>query len=109
MKIFRIIELDEPSHWAPYDDWLRARGCRPPNWYERAIDHFIHGELLFLKLPLLFLSPRLSRRTCWPDEQDVAFADLGAGPGAGLITKTKAAQRISIGRPGRPPCRKRYG
>ena len=28
VKIFRIIEQDEPSHWAPYEEWLRAHGCR---------------------------------------------------------------------------------
>jgi hypothetical protein len=70
MKIFRIIEQDEPSHWAPYDEWLSNHGRRSPNRFERAIDHFIHGELLFLKLPMLFASPRLARRTCWPDEED---------------------------------------
>jgi len=74
MKIFRIIEQDEPSHWAPYDDWLRAHGRRPPSWWERAIDHFIHSELLFLKLPLLFVAPRLGRRTSWPDSDDLVQA-----------------------------------
>ncbi len=69
-KIFRIIEQDEPSHWAPYDDWLRAHGSRSPNWWERAVDGFIHSELLFLKLPILFLNPWLGRRAAWPDEQD---------------------------------------
>ena len=33
-------------------------------------DAFIHGELLFLKLPLLFITPRLSRLKQWPDELD---------------------------------------
>jgi hypothetical protein len=70
VKIFRIIDRDEPSHWAPYDEWLRINGRRPPSWWERAIDQFIHGELLFLKLPLLFATPRLSRRSTWPDEHD---------------------------------------
>jgi hypothetical protein len=84
MKIFRIIEQDEPSHWAPYDEWLRTHGRRPPNWWERAIDHFIHGELLFLKLPLLFLAPRLAHRSSWPDEQEhgppiVGGAAIAAG------------------------------
>lgn len=72
MKIFRIIEQDEPSHWAPYDDWLRAHGRRQPSWWERAIDTFIHGELLFLKLPILFMTPRLSRREQWPDDLEKA-------------------------------------
>jgi len=70
MRIFRIIEKDEPSHWAPYDDWLRAHGCREPNLWERAIDTFIHRELLVLKLPLLFMLPGLKRRQEWPDEFD---------------------------------------
>ena len=70
MKMFRIIEQDEPSHWAPYDEWLRIHGRREPSWWERAIDRFIHGELLFLKLPLLFATPRLKRRRSWPDESD---------------------------------------
>jgi hypothetical protein len=79
MKMFRIIEQDEPSHWAPYDDWLRTNGRRPPSWWERAIDRFIHGELLFLKLPLLFAAPRLARRSSWPDEED---CDCRQGAGA---------------------------
>jgi len=70
MKIFRIIEKDEPSHWAPYDNWLRTHGGRQPCWWERAIDSFIHRELLLLKLPILFLAPQLSRRSAWPDEED---------------------------------------
>jgi hypothetical protein len=72
MKIFRIIEKDEPSHWAPYDGWLKAHGRREPKWWERAIDGLIHSELLFLKLPVLFLNPRLARRTEWADAADPA-------------------------------------
>jgi hypothetical protein len=72
MRIFRIIEKDEPSHWAPYDGWLKANGKRDPKWWERAIDTFIHSELLFLKLPVLFLNPFVKRRTDWADAQDPA-------------------------------------
>lgn len=70
MKIFKIVEKDEPSHWAPYDGWLKANGKRDPKWWERAIDTFIHSELLFLKLPILFINPRVKRRTEWQDEHD---------------------------------------
>jgi hypothetical protein len=70
VKIFRIIEQDEPSHWAPYDDWLDDHDRRAPNWRERTIDAFVHGELLLFKLPVLFLTPNLRRRTSWPDEHD---------------------------------------
>ncbi|HWJ59475.1 MAG TPA: ferritin-like domain-containing protein [Sphingomicrobium sp.] len=74
MKIFRIIREDEPSHWAPYDSWLAAHGRRPPNALERAIDSFIHSELLFVKLPILFLALRMPRRRTWPDAHDPAPA-----------------------------------
>ena len=69
-KMFRIIRIDEPRHWLPYESWLKARAMREPVWWERAIDGFIHSELLLLKLPVLFLSPRLRRRTDWADEHD---------------------------------------
>jgi len=71
-KIFRVIKQDEPSHWAPYDAWLERHGHRRPQWWERAIDGFIHSELLLLKLPALFLHPALKRRTHWPDADDAA-------------------------------------
>jgi hypothetical protein len=67
IKIFRVVERDEPDHWAPYDAWLKAHGKREPKWWERAIDTFIHSELLLVKLPILFLHPRLGRRSEWPD------------------------------------------
>jgi hypothetical protein len=78
MKIFRIIKKDEPSHWEPYDNWLRLNGKRDPKWWERAVDTFIHSELLFLKLPALFLNLSMRRRSDWPDAHDLD----AAGPGA---------------------------
>lgn len=80
MKIFRIIEKDEPSHWAPYDGWLKANGKRDPKWWERGIDSFIHSELLFLKLPALFLNFRVQRRTEWQDAQEPAEARASPVP-----------------------------
>jgi hypothetical protein len=70
IRIFEVIHRDEPSHWAPYDGWLKANGKRDPKWWERAIDGFIHSELLFLKLPALFLNPWLKRRGDWADAGD---------------------------------------
>ena len=69
-KIFRIIEQDEPSHWAPYDAWLKAHGQRSAKWWERLVDGFVHSELLFVKLPFVFLHPSLKRRTRFADEDD---------------------------------------
>lgn len=74
-KIFQIIKKDEPSHWAPYDDWLRANAKREPRWWERAVDGFIHAELLLVKLPFLFFNPFIKRRTDWVDAQDSVHAD----------------------------------
>ena len=74
IKIFNIIKNDEPSHWAPYEGWLRANRKREPKWWEHAIDAFIHSELLFVKLPFLFFNPRLRRRDEWPDANDQARA-----------------------------------
>jgi hypothetical protein len=66
-RIFKVIRKDEPSHWAPYEGWLRAHGKRDPRWWERRVDGFIHSELLLFKLPFLFLNPFISRRADWPD------------------------------------------
>ncbi|PIW54900.1 MAG: hypothetical protein COW16_08965 [Sphingomonadales bacterium CG12_big_fil_rev_8_21_14_0_65_65_10] len=71
VRIFEIIKQDEPGHWAPYDGWLEQHARREPRWWERAVDGFIHSELLFLKLPLLFLNPFMKRRTSWRDEGEV--------------------------------------
>ena len=71
-RIFTIIRKDEPSHWAPYEGWLARHGKRAPTWWERRVDDLIHSELLFLKLPFLFLNPLIRRRRDWPDAQDGA-------------------------------------
>ena len=76
MKIFAIIKKDEPSHWAPYEGWLRTHGKREPKWWERRVDTFIHSELLFLKLPLLFLNPFIGRRKDWADSGEDAVGRL---------------------------------
>lgn len=72
MRIFRIVEKDEPSHWAPYEAWLRDHARRQPVWWERMVDGWIHSELLFLKLPILFLNARMQRRSDWIDASDPA-------------------------------------
>lgn len=74
-RIFDVIRKDEPSHWTPYDNWLAAHAGREPRWWERAVDSFIHMELLFVKLPYLFLSPWTRRRVDWADALE---AEVGA-------------------------------
>ncbi|MGQ0559327.1 MAG: ferritin-like domain-containing protein [Sphingosinicella sp.] len=75
LKIFKVIERDEPSHWAPYQYWVERQRGRMPSWRERLADELVHRTLILIKLPLLYLNPRLARRTHWydegePDEQD---------------------------------------
>lgn len=68
VKIFKVIERDEPSHWAPYQKWLEEHGGGRPTPAERAADALVHRTLLTVKLPGLYLNPRLPRRTEWYDK-----------------------------------------
>lgn len=72
VKIFRIVERDEPSHWQPYQEWLTRTGRPQAKWHERLTDFWIHRELLFIKLPLVFLNPWLPRRRDWADVDELA-------------------------------------
>lgn len=74
-RIFEVVERDEPSHWLPYDVWLRAHGRRPQaTWRERWADYSIHKSLMLAKLPALFLDRRRPRLSAWPDEDATVYA-----------------------------------
>ena len=68
-RIFRIVHVDEPDHFLPYQHWLEAHGRQPePRLSERLADFCIHKLLMLVKLPVLFFdagAPRLER---WPDD-----------------------------------------
>lgn len=68
VRIFRIIERDEPSHCLPYQRWLQERGSHTPGLRERLTDYWIHYSLVLVKLPLYFLHPRLRRLPRFPDD-----------------------------------------
>lgn len=68
VKIFKVIERDEPSHWAPYQGWLEAMGGRMPNRREKLADAWVHRSLILFKLPLLYFNPWLQRMSRWQDE-----------------------------------------
>ncbi len=78
VKIFRVIERDEPSHWMPYMDWLKRHGGGMPTRFERFADFWVHRSLIFAKLPLLYLNPRLARRREWQDASDRPVAAIAA-------------------------------
>lgn len=68
-RIFRVVHVDEPDHFLPYQHWLEAHGREPrPRWSERFADFFIHKLLMLVKLPVLFLDSGAPRLDCWPDE-----------------------------------------
>ena len=68
--------------------WPSMAGATP-SWWERAIDSFIHSELLLLKLPVLFLMPGLQRRASWPDELDKRPSDDGQRLSSGAAREIK--------------------
>jgi hypothetical protein len=57
MRIFRIIERDEPAHCYPYQHWLRSRSSHEPGMSERLTDLRVHYSLILIRFPLLFLNP----------------------------------------------------
>ena len=69
-RIFQVVHVDEPDHFLPYDKWLADNQRREPSMRERWIDRLIHSELLFIKLPLLFLWIGAQRRTEWRDAHE---------------------------------------
>jgi len=75
IKIFKVVERDEPSHWMPYKAWLEAHEGGAPRLSERIADAWVHRSLIFVKLPLLYLNPWLKRRTDWQDSRDTLPAE----------------------------------
>jgi hypothetical protein len=67
IKIFKVVERDEPSHWMPYEAWLKAHDGGRPRLAERIADTWVHLSLVLAKLPLLYFNPRLKRRNDWYD------------------------------------------
>lgn len=67
LRIFEVVHVDEPDHFEPYDRWLAANSRRNANRREQWIDRIIHSELLFIKLPILFVWLRAPRLTHWYD------------------------------------------
>lgn len=67
IKIFGIVEKDEPSHFEPYRKWLKKynRADRP-GFREKLIDFWIHWSLILVKIPFLYLNVFKKRLTAFP-------------------------------------------
>jgi hypothetical protein len=61
VRIFKVIERDEPSHCLPYQRWLEQRGAHLPGFEERFTDLWVHYSLMLIKMPILFLNFRAGR------------------------------------------------
>ena len=70
IKIFKVVERDEPSHWMPYKAWLERHDGGMPRLRERLADFWVHRSLIFAKLPLLYFNPRLPRMKGWYDDHE---------------------------------------
>ncbi|HSG34486.1 MAG TPA: ferritin-like domain-containing protein [Sphingomonadaceae bacterium] len=73
LRIFEVVEKDEPSHWQPYLHWLELHGRAKARWREVWSDYWIHKSLMLLKFPALFLRRRAARLRQWPDEDARAY------------------------------------
>jgi hypothetical protein len=71
VKILTVIEKDEPSHWEPYEEWLRDHGYPQSRLRERVVDQFAYGVTVFAKFPFMLVNPKLPRRAEWPDQGTV--------------------------------------
>ena len=69
-KIFTVIEKDEPSHWTPYEGWLKRNQGGEPTLGERIADWIVHRTLLVVKLPALYLNPFVRHRIDWQDSNE---------------------------------------
>ena len=67
VKIFKIIRKDEPSHWQPYETWLKQNNKASATLRERMTDFWIHKSLMLAKLPAIFFHPGTPRLADWYD------------------------------------------
>jgi hypothetical protein len=74
LRIFEVVERDEPSHYLPYLGWLEKNGRAKARWRERWADYWIHKTLMLVKLPSLFVRRKTPRLTHWPDEDSSVYA-----------------------------------
>jgi hypothetical protein len=75
IKIFKVVERDEPSHWEPYEDWIRTHGGPETKLRERFADAFTQWLIILVKFPLLFANLSLPRCTQWPEENAAVTAE----------------------------------
>jgi len=67
VKIFEVVEEDEPSHFEPYRKWLKKNNsAHEPGSREKLADLRTHWSLMLVKLPFLYLNVFSKRLTAFP-------------------------------------------
>ncbi len=61
LRIFRVIEKDEPTHCYPYQYWLKRSNSHMPRLKEKLTDLWIHYSLMIIKVPVLLFNGKLKR------------------------------------------------
>jgi hypothetical protein len=79
VKILKVVERDEPSHWQPYEEWILRHDGGRTQLRERIADSLAHGAVLAM-FPFLLLNPRLPRCTEWPEDRVAAAGRVTAPP-----------------------------
>ncbi|MFN0158783.1 MAG: ferritin-like domain-containing protein [Bacteroidota bacterium] len=70
LRIFKVIEHDEPSHCFPYKRWLEERGAHLPGFEERFTDLWVHYSLMLVTMPILFLNVQSRRLAVFYDQKE---------------------------------------
>ena len=84
MKIMKVIERDEPSHWEPYEEWLQVHGFPQARRRDRLADSLTHVVVVLGKFPFLLANVWLPRLTEWPDQHERAAAVPGLDESAAV-------------------------
>jgi hypothetical protein len=60
-RIFETIQMDEPSHFGPYEEWLDNHGFPRASYLAKAWDILIHYSIAGIIIPFHFFNFRLKR------------------------------------------------
>jgi len=74
-QIFKTIEVDEPSHFLPYQKFLTNKKVTLYNRKEIFSDYWVHYCIVLLKFPTLYINPFLNRSQQFYDELHQEQAD----------------------------------
>lgn len=84
-QIFMVIRKDEPSHFEPYEAWLKKNNQRPPGLWEGLWERVWHYAIALFVFPYYLLNPFAKRCEKFPDQTGL-FEDI--------ILSTESAAKV---------------